>query len=71
VSPRVIIPRTPFEGPLWRCGHPRTEENTSCSSCKFCQRVRHLNAYHERVKPMRQAKGQLTMGQRIAAEGID
>lgn len=41
----VIIPATPLPGPLFKCGHPKTPDNSyvwnsnQYGSCRFCRRV--------------------------------
>lgn len=47
----TIIPRTPFPEPTWRCGHPKTRENSyNGGQCRFCARVRALNDSAEKAE---------------------
>jgi hypothetical protein len=78
----TTIPRTEFDGPVFRCGHPRTEANslpcslakrdgTRYAQCRFCARVRHMNNNAERAAKRaeeRVAAGRLTKGERVCHE---
>lgn len=46
----------------WRCGHPKTPENTYCGvQCALCHRARMINYNAEKPR-----KGTLTLGKKIA-----
>lgn len=54
----VTIPRTPFDGPVWRrCGHPRTPENTvKDRGCRFCEHWRKVEYEARRAAERREKR---------------